>query len=357
MTAIGWLRVTESFKVAYLSRLSSPLVVEDAYFQKLERGQVLVKIIALGVCGSQIAEIEGKKGNVRFLPHLLGHEGIARVVEVHSTVTKIVVGDRVVIHWRKGTGIESGPIKIRTSSGRILGGGPATTFSEYSIVGENRVTKVSEDIGIETGVLLGCGLSTGLGSVDKDVNLSLGARVLVTGLGGVGLSVLAAANAKGAAPIVSFDMFESKGALAMSLGATRHFTKVEELTNYAESPNNKFDYIFEVTGSVDLRRLVTGLLAPGGSVVFIGQSDPLTEMVLGSEKLAFGAEGVSLIFSQGGNFIPELDIPRWGRLLENRSVQMSVLSHRVMGQLEDLNGIISKMKSGEITGRPVLELH
>src|ERR1700733_10708891 len=92
---------------AILVQQNTPLALQEIEIPRLSVGQVLVKLICSGICGSQIGEINGAKGPDRFLPHLLGHEGTGEVVECGEGVRRVKPGDKVVLHWRKGAGLES----------------------------------------------------------------------------------------------------------------------------------------------------------------------------------------------------------------------------------------------------------
>ena len=94
-------------KAAILTEIDKPLKIEYIELTDLKIGQVLVKNIKSGLCGAQIQEIKGLKGNAKFLPHLIGHEGCGIVEQVGDGVTKVKKGDKVILHWRKGSGIES----------------------------------------------------------------------------------------------------------------------------------------------------------------------------------------------------------------------------------------------------------
>ena len=102
-------------KAVVLEQIDSPLVVKDVELTPLSVGQVLVKVLVSGLCGSQLHEIRGHKGNAKFLPHLMGHEGCGIVEEVGPGVTTVNVGDKVVMHWRPGSGIESPFLNLLTS--------------------------------------------------------------------------------------------------------------------------------------------------------------------------------------------------------------------------------------------------
>src|SRR3989338_3133911 len=128
-------------KAAILEEINGPLVVGEVGLSELMFGQVLVKVLVSGICGAQLQEIAGNKGNGKFVPHLLGHEGCGIVESIGVGVTRVKKGDKVVMHWRKGEGIES-DFPTYTFKGKPMRSGKITTLSEYSVVSENRVTPV-----------------------------------------------------------------------------------------------------------------------------------------------------------------------------------------------------------------------
>ena len=102
------------FVAAILVKQNQPLVIDEISFEDvLDVGQVLVKLDYSGICGSQLGEISGVKGPDPYLPHLLGHEGSGTVVETGPGVRTVTTGDRVVLHWKKGLGIEGSPPKYK----------------------------------------------------------------------------------------------------------------------------------------------------------------------------------------------------------------------------------------------------
>src|SRR5688572_12636268 len=123
------------FQAAVLRQLNAPLSVEMLDVPALGVGQVLVKVVRSGICGAQLGEIAGVKGNDKYLPHLMGHEGAGIVEDVGPGVRHVKSGDYVVMHWRKGVGIEADPPRYKTadlmSRGYdVVGGGWVTTFNE-----------------------------------------------------------------------------------------------------------------------------------------------------------------------------------------------------------------------------------
>lgn len=121
-------------KAAILTELQQPLIVDEIELpEELSFGQVLVKIHFSGICGAQINEIEGAKGPDKFLPHLLGHEGLATVLEIGTGVKTVRQGDHVVMHWRPSNGLQSETPKYRWGN-RTVNAGWVTTFNEHAVV-------------------------------------------------------------------------------------------------------------------------------------------------------------------------------------------------------------------------------
>ena len=120
------------------------LVIDEIQIPKsLDVGQVLVKYFYSGICGSQIGEIDGVKGPDRWLPHLLGHEASAQVLAIGPGVSRVNPGDFVVAHWKPSGGIEGKPPKYQWK-GKVVNAGFVTTFNEFGIASENRLTKISK---------------------------------------------------------------------------------------------------------------------------------------------------------------------------------------------------------------------
>src|SRR6476659_2726056 len=124
-------------KAAVLEQIDKPLVVADVGLTPPQFGQVLVKVLVSGICGAQLLEIGGHKGNAKFVPHLMGHEGCGIVEDVGVGVSRVKKGDKVIMHWRQGQGIES-DFPEYIYNGKRIKSGKVTTFNEYSICSENR---------------------------------------------------------------------------------------------------------------------------------------------------------------------------------------------------------------------------
>ena len=199
-------------KAAVLEQIGQPLKIVDLEIPELEAGQVLVKVLCAGICGSQLQEIDGLKGDPAHCPHLLGHEGCGIIEAIGLGLKPICRGQKVVMHWRKGSGMESAfPIYNRRFKSGLI-----TTFSQYAIVSENRITVIPDDVPNDLACLLGCALSTALAIIENEITNDQ--RILVIGCGGVGLALIFASRL-----ISSFaggvDRVESKRDLVESFGA------------------------------------------------------------------------------------------------------------------------------------------
>ncbi len=335
-------------KAAILEKIDAPLVVRDIDLTPLTFGQVLVKVLASGICGAQLLEIGGHKGNAKFVPHLLGHEGCGIVEEVGVGVTRVKKGDKVVMHWRKGDGIES-DFPTYMLDGKPMKSGKVTTFSEYSIVSENRVTPVSHDTPTDLCALLGCGLSTALGTINEEANVKFGESVMIIGAGGLGLNLIKAAKLASAYPIIAVDIYDQKQKAAEELGAHLFINSTKQ--DIAESLQKSFgikdvDVIIETSGAKKALETTLPLLSGSGRYIMVGQPKPGESIEHTNAHHMFGGEGKMIKATQGGKFSPSKDIPRYVRMAKAGVMEVSnVITHRV--KLEDINEAIELVRKGE----------
>ena len=339
------------FKAAILVELKKPLVIEEIETPPLRFGQVLVQILCSGICGAQINEIEGAKGPDKFLPHLLGHEATAVVVECGEGVTTVKPGDRVVCHWRKGAGLQA-PTAIYTSKAfPRINSGWVTTFSQYSIVSENRVTKVPPDFNAESGALLGCAVTTAMGVINNNARLGIGESIAVFGTGGVGLNIIQFAAKVAAHPIIGIDLHDHKLELARKLGAThtlnaRQGDLREEIRKIAGAQG--VDVAVENTGVADVIETAYEVTGPQGRVILVGvppkaaRHPSFYTLPLHFKKVLTGSEG--------GDCRPEIDIPKLVRLCQAGKLELGGLVSKRY-RLEQINEAIDDLKNGRVAGR------
>jgi S-(hydroxymethyl)glutathione dehydrogenase / alcohol dehydrogenase len=341
-------------KAAVLVKQNAPLEVVDVEIPKLDVGQVLVKVEFSGICGKQIDEITGRQGDDPHIPHLLGHEGAGVVVDTGPGVTKVKDGDRVVLHWMKGSGIDSRPPRFMRN-GETLSAGWVTTFSEFTVASENRVTVVDPDFDGDILALLGCAVTTGLGIVFNDARLLPGQSIAVIGVGGIGLNVVQGASLVNAYPIVAVDVAEDKLETARAFGATHLVNAAKDDTAEALmdlSHGAGFDVVVENTGHTAVRVTAYETTSNRGTTVFAGVPMVGERISIDSFPLHFGRR---LVGSHGGDTVPEVDIPRYLSLYRQGKLKLREL---IGGRfsLDDINDAVETVREGRTCGRCVIHM-
>lgn len=330
-------------QAAILRQLNAPLTVEEITMAAMGVGQVLVEVRASGICGAQIREMSGAKGEDKYLPHLLGHEGAGVVLEVGPGVRKVKAGDHVVLHWRKGSGIES-ECPVYGSGNGLVGGGWVTTFNTHALVSENRMTVIPKDIDFGVAALLGCAVTTGLGIINNEAKLKMGQSIAVAGVGGVGLNVIQGAAMVSAHPIIAIDLLHQKRMMAMDFGATNYLFSAEGM--------NKVDVFVDCTGHPDVIKDGLAALAPGGKLILVGQPRDGQDIVF--EDMQRDYRGITIMDSQGGLTNPDTDIPRYIKLYQAGKLELDkLITHRF--PLTEINQAVELMKSG-LSGRIIVEM-
>jgi S-(hydroxymethyl)glutathione dehydrogenase/alcohol dehydrogenase len=333
-------------KAAILTELNRPLIVSELEIPDLGVGQVLVRVHASGICGAQLGEISGAKGPDKWLPHLLGHEGGGVVLDVGPGVTQVKPGDHVVMHWRKGAGIEAAPPRYQWGD-KTVGGGWVTTFNDHAVVSENRLTPIPKDIPFDVAALMGCAVTTALGMISNEAKLKIGESVAVAGAGGVGLNVIQAAFLAGANPILAYDRVKAKAESVFFLGGD--FTDDIEALKQA----GPFDVFVDTTGDCNMISLGYDLIKPvSGRMILLGQ--PHHEACLSLPGFRRHYCGKTILDSQGGLTEPNVDIPRYlGLWRAGRLPVEQLITHRF--SLEQVNEALDMVRSG-LAGRVILEM-
>lgn len=329
---------------AILVEQRKPLLIDEVELPALGYGQVLVQVKASRICGSQLGEIEGVKGPDKYLPHLLGHEGGGIVVDIGPEVTHVQPGDRVVLHWRPGAGIQAAPSQYRLGS-QSVNAGNITTFQGLTVVSENRVTCVPADTDFEVAALLADTLTTGFGAVTRNAQVTIGEAVVVIGVGGIGLGTVLGAHLAGAHPVIAVDIHDHKLAKAREFGATHTVNTHHE--NLAEAVQRILggpaDAVFDVTGNPSVVEQAWKFTGPKGRLVLVGVMRHDQQLSLNTLPLHYGKV---LTGTEGGSSQPHRDIPRYLRMIAaGRFNPGGMVSHRC--QLTEVNAAIATMRSGE----------
>ncbi len=342
-------------KAAILFEQRKPLIVENLEFpDNLEIGQVLVKIHSSGICGSQIGEIEGVKGKDSYLPHLMGHEGSGTVLQIGPGVKTVNIGDKVVMHWKKGEGIES-KTPHYFLNGKKINAGWVTTFNSHAVISENRCTKVSKATNNDLAALLGCAITTGFGVIENNAKIKMGESIVVLGAGGVGLNIIQAAAMHSAWPIIAVDIYENKLNLSRKFGATHLINSkkedVKEKINFILN-NKGTDVFVDNTGLPHLIELGYSLLNKEGRLILVGVPKVGSNINIFSLPLHFGK---TILGSHGGDSNPEKDISRYLNLFNEGHLNYKDLISKKF-KLDDINEAIKSFKDGSTAGRILIEL-
>ena len=340
-------------KAAILDKPKQPsdngynLIVDEVENFPLEFGQVLVNVETSSICGRQIAEITGTKGQDYHLPHLLGHEGCGTVEEVGIGVNTVSAGDKVVMHWRKGAGIESDFPQYKWGD-RVIGGGLVTTLSEKAVVSENRLTKIDPEMPSAAASLLGCASTTALGLINNEAKLKIGQGIMVLGAGGVGLSIIQAAKLVCAYPIIAIDIDEAKLKKAEELGATHCFLNKPDL--YC---GEGAEVVVETTGIPAIIQQAYQAVTAGGKIILVGQ--PHFEQPLTISRFSSHYRGITVKDSEGGLTQPHIDIPRYVSLYKKGILKLdSLITNNYT--LSSVKKAINDMQGGTVVGKCIITM-
>jgi S-(hydroxymethyl)glutathione dehydrogenase/alcohol dehydrogenase len=305
-----------------------------------------VKIHYSGICGAQLNEIEAAKGEDKFLPHLLGHEGSGTVLAVGAGVKRVKPGDHVVLHWRQSAGLQCEPPKYDWN-GKTVNAGWVTTFNDEAIVSENRLTVIPPDFDLRLATLFGCAVTTAVGVINNDAHVKIGESVVIFGIGGVGLNIAQAAQMVSANPIIGIDLVDEKLTRAREWGLTHAFNsrteqalseKIRSIVGAAGA-----DVVIDTTGNARVIEQAYDLTHPDGRTILVGvprkgDNASIYTLPLHFKKILKG--------SHGGSVSPDLEIPRLIRLVNLGKMRLDgLITHEF--PLEDVNQAIAALRSGE----------
>ncbi len=347
---------------------SKPIRVEEIDLAPPGDGEVLVKVVAAGLCHSDLSVLNGSRP--RPLPMVIGHEAAGIVKEVGSGITELKPGDHVVFVFVPscGTCVPCGegrpalcePGAKANVAGTLLGGGQrislngenvthhvgVSCFAEYAVVSQCSLVKVHKDLPLDQAALFGCAVITGVGAVVNTAKMEMGASAVIVGLGGTGLAALLGAIASGARKTIGIDLLDSKLELAKKLGCDFVFKaddpdivdKVKKVTNGGG------DYAFECVGSEKAMQLGYNLTKRGGTTCSSGLSDPKSHFSI--QHLNLVAEERTIKGSYLGSCVPKRDIPRYIELFESGLLPVdSLMSEKIT--LDQVNEGFDKLASGD----------
>ena len=354
---------------------SRPLVIEELELDPPGPGEVLVKVAAAGLCHSDLSVINGTR--LWPLPIVIGHEACGVVQETGAGVADLRAGDHVVFSFLPTCGHCPMCVEGRASlcepgvaanrSGKLLSGGirfsrhgtavhhhsGVAGYSQFTVVARESIVKIDPSVPMETAVLFGCAIMTGVGAVINTAKVAAGTSVAVFGMGGVGLSAIMGAKAAGAYPIVAVDVLPSKLELAKQCGATHvvDASKEDVVTAIRDLTRGGAHTAFEVVG--DEQVLAQAFLATrrGGKTVSIGLTHPDKKLVI--PALTITAEERILMGSYMGSCVPQRDIPRYIEMYQKGLLPVDLLRSRVL-QLGEVNEGFDALERGEVARQVIL---
>lgn len=338
---------------AILTELNKPLVIDQLDIPTLKPGQVLVEILFSGVCHTQLLEARGHRGADPFLPHCLGHEGSGKVVEVGAGVTKVKPDEFVILSWIKGSGMNV-PGSVYDWNGQKVNAGAITTFMQYAVISENRLTPIPASFPMQTAAMLGCAVPTGLGAVFNTARPKAGQSMVVFGTGGIGLCAVAGAALTGCYPIIAVDVLPEKLALAQTMGATHIINAAtgDPLAAIKEICPGGVDFAIEATGiPAVMVQAMEVVRQQGGAAVVVGNAHHGQMIALDPRLLNAGKQ---LRGTWGGDNIPDEDFPRYIKLVEAGKLQLDPLASKTYS-LADANAALADLETGRVA-RPIIQL-
>lgn len=353
-------------KAAVMHNFNEPLKIETLSIKPPREDEVIVKVVASGVCHSDLSVVHAKIPMPP--PCVLGHEGAGIVEEVGKGVKDLKVGDHVIMAWVQpcgkchfcvggrshlcDAGIQSAMAgeeftfeKDGTPIGRMAGVG---SFADHTTVRASAAIKIGKDVPLDRACLVGCGVMTGVGAAINTAKVAPGDTVAVFGCGGVGLNVIQGAALCGAARIIGVDLVASKLEMAKQFGATDVVnakdvdgpTGVRELTG-----GLGVDWAFEVIGAPAVITQAFMSLKRGGKVVVVGVPGMGQDVTIPGFSLPLEEKGV--IGSLYGSANLHRDMVKLIDLYMQKRLKIDELISRTI-KLEDVNAAFEAMEKGEV---------
>lgn len=348
---------------------SRPLTMETLDLAAPQSGEVLVRILAAGLCHSDLSVIDGSRP--RPLPMALGHEAAGEIVELGPNVDGLSPGDRVVFSFvpvcghcapcASGRAALCEPGARANASGELLGGGSRLTdghgdpvkhhlgvsgFAEYVVASVRSVVRIDPSLPPRIAALFGCAVMTGVGAIVNTARVAPGESVAVFGLGGVGLSALLGARAAGAYPLVAVDISPEKLELARSLGAhhtidARDPGAVEALRDLT---HGGAQYALESVGNERVLAQAYAATRRGGTTITLGL--PAPDRMFSVPAVSLVAEERTVKGSYMGSAVPSRDLPRFIALYQAGLLPVDqLLTHTLT--LQDINTGFDRLARGE----------
>ena len=353
---------------------SKPLSIEDVELDPPMRGEVLVRIKAVGLCHSDLVAISGERAKP--MPIVIGHEAAGIVEELGEDVKGFAIGDHVVPSYVASCGhcemcsvgrpalcepatvanakavFKDGTTRLHQGSTRIHHHSGVAGFAEYSVLPEEALVKIDKSIPFEHAALFGCGVVTGVGAVINSAEAKPGQFIAVVGLGGVGLSAVLAALAIGASKVLALDLSQEKLQFAKQLGVHHALNAADEdvIEQVLALTGGGVHCAIETAGSGQALQTAYNITRRGGTTVAAGM--PGAETMINLSHLKIAAEERCIKGSYMGSCVAKRDIPRYLNMFQNGILPVNRLMSRSIG-FDDLNAAMDRLADAK-TIREVL---
>jgi S-(hydroxymethyl)glutathione dehydrogenase/alcohol dehydrogenase len=358
-------------KAAVAFEKGKSLAVETVQLEGPHEGEVLVELKATGVCHTDEFTLSGADPEGQF-PVILGHEGAGIIVEVGKGVSSLKVGDHVIplytpecrqceyclnpktnlcqaIRTTQGRGVmPDGTSRFSYRGQKLLHYMGCSTFSNYTVLPEIALAKIRKDAPLDKVCYIGCGVTTGVGAVINTAKVEPGSRVVVFGLGGIGLNVIQGTRMVGAAQIVGVDLNPDRRAIAQKFGMT-HFVNPNEVkgdlvAHLVELTGGGADYSFECIGNVKVMRQALECCHKGWGVsVIIGVAGAGQEISTRPFQLVTGRVWRGTAF---GGARGRTDVPKIVDWYMDKKINIDDLITHTM-PLEKINDAFDLMHAGK----------
>tara|TARA_B100000989_G_scaffold11566_1_gene7896 strand:- start:18193 stop:19224 length:1032 start_codon:yes stop_codon:yes gene_type:complete len=338
-------------KAAVLFKLNSKLKLINVKLPKLYDDQVLVKILYTSICRSQLMEIYSGRNNRKWLPHLMGHEGVGKIIDLGNKVKNFKIGDEVILTW-----ISDNKIKRNTKlnyKNKIINAGNVTTFSQYSIVSKYNIVKKPINLKNNLASLLGCCFATGQGMVFNETNPTKNSKILLIGLGGVGLGILLALKEKKIKNVFLVEKDKKKIDIAKKLGFlnyTKGILKKDELkiANFFEG---KADICYESAGSTKTIEFGISMVKHQGHFHFASHPESSKKIKIYPHEIISGKK---ISGSWGGGCKPKRDFTKFANIIKKNAPILNKIFYKKY-KLKEINLAIKNFKNNK-DFRPLIKM-